>query len=69
LPLLVLNLDKPDPHSPFTIVIFDELRSRFVRPEEKFRNKDVCVTGRIQEFRGAPAIIVSDPKQITDWKK
>jgi len=26
----------------------------------------ICVTGKIQEKRGLPEIVVSDPKQITE---
>jgi DNA/RNA endonuclease YhcR with UshA esterase domain len=64
-----LNLDKAYPDPIFTVVIFDENRPKFDKPEEKFRDKDICVAGKIQEYRGTPEIVVTDQKQITDWKK
>jgi DNA/RNA endonuclease YhcR with UshA esterase domain len=64
-----LNLDKAFPDPLFTIVIFDADRAKFDKPEEKYRDKDICVTGRIHDFRGTPEIVVTDPKQITDWKR
>lgn len=43
-----LNLDKPYPQQVFTIVIFEENRSKFaVPPEEQFKDKSICVTGKI----------------------
>jgi hypothetical protein len=59
-----LNLDKPYPKPLFTILIWGENREKFGTPEEKFRDKQVCVTGKITEYRGAPEIVVSDPQSI-----
>jgi len=60
-----LNLDKPYPHQIFTILIWGSDRTKFEKPpEQAFRDKDVCVTGRISEFHGKPEIVVRDPKQI-----
>lgn len=60
-----INLDKPYPNQVFTIVIWGSDRSKFGSPEESYREKSVCVTGQIKEFRGVPEVIVSDPAQIT----
>lgn len=59
-----LNLDKPYPSQVFTILIWGENREKFGTPEEKYRDKQVCVTGKIAEYRGAPEIVVSDPLSI-----
>ena len=60
-----LNLDKPYPQQLFTVVIFEENRSKFTpAPEEQFKEKSICVTGKIEAFRGTPEIVVTDPKQI-----
>jgi hypothetical protein len=59
-----LNLDKPYPSQVFTILIWGENREKFGTPEEKYRDKQVCVTGKITEYRGAPEIVVSDPQSI-----
>jgi DNA/RNA endonuclease YhcR with UshA esterase domain len=59
-----LNLDKPYPNQIFTVLIWGENREKFGAPEEKYRGRQVCVTGRITEYRGAPEIVVSDPQSI-----
>lgn len=59
-----LNLDKPYPSQVFTILIWGENREKFGTPEEKYREKQVCVTGKITEYRGAPEIVVTDPQSI-----
>ncbi|PYR93582.1 MAG: hypothetical protein DMF84_09275 [Acidobacteria bacterium] len=43
-----LNLDKPYPRQLFTVVIFEDDRAKFSPPaEEQFKNKNICVTGKI----------------------
>jgi hypothetical protein len=59
-----LNLDKPYPNQIFTILIWGENRKKFGTPEEKYRDKQVCVTGTIAEYRGTPEIVVSDPQSV-----
>jgi hypothetical protein len=59
-----LNLDKPYPSQIFTALIWGENRAKFGKPEDDYRNKRVCVTGKITEYRGAPEIVVSEPEQV-----
>jgi hypothetical protein len=59
-----LNLDKPYPSQVFTILIWGGNREKFGTPEEKYRDKQVCVTGKITEYRGAPEIVVTEPQSI-----
>src|SRR4029077_4005920 len=63
-----LNLDKPYPSQVFTILIWGENREKFGTPEEKYRDKQICVTGKITEYRGAPEIVTSDPQTIVVQK-
>lgn len=64
-----LNLDAAYPKQLFTVVIFEEHRGQFTpAPEDQFKDKRICVTGKIEEFRGTPEIVVSDPKQIREQK-
>jgi hypothetical protein len=49
-----LDLDKPYPNAPFTIVIFGSDRSKFGTPETSLRGKRICVTGQIRDYRGKP---------------
>ena len=60
-----LNLDKPYPNQIFTVVIWGENRTKFGKPEEDYKGKRVCVTGKITAYAGKPEIVVSDPKQMT----
>jgi micrococcal nuclease len=61
-----LNLDKPYPNHIFTVVIWGADRARFSPPPEvAYRNKRICVTGLIKEYRGLPEVIVTSPTQIT----
>ena len=59
-----LDLDHPRPHQPFTIVIWGDHRAKFGTPEVALANRRVCVTGMIEDFRGTPEIIATDPSQI-----
>jgi DNA/RNA endonuclease YhcR with UshA esterase domain len=59
-----LNVDKPYPSQIFTVVIWGEDREKFGEPEEKYRDKRVCVTGKIASYRGVPEVIASEPGQI-----
>jgi hypothetical protein len=63
-----LNLDEPYPKQIFTIVIWGNDRSKFGEPEKKYRDKRVCVMGRITSYRGTPEIAASDPTQIDNEK-
>jgi hypothetical protein len=59
-----LNLDEPYPKQIFTILIWGSDRPKFGRPEDTYRDKYVCVTGKITSHRGVPEIVASEPTQI-----
>ena len=59
-----LNLDKPYPNHVFTAVIWGDNRAKFGKPEEEVKDKEICVSGMIESYRGKPQIEVSNPKQI-----
>jgi hypothetical protein len=59
-----LNLDKAYPNQIFTVVIWGSNRSKFKTPEEDYKDKRVCVSGKITAYDGLPEIIAEDPKQI-----
>jgi hypothetical protein len=59
-----LNLDKPYPNQVFTIVIWGSNRGKFKNPETDYKEKKICVTGKITAYDGLPEIIADDPKQI-----
>jgi hypothetical protein len=59
-----LNLDEAYPKQVFTILIWGSDRAKFGRPEETYRDKDVCISGKIASHRGVPEIVANEPKQI-----
>lgn len=59
-----LNLDKPFPNQVFTIVIWGNNRSKFGVPEDVFKGKRICVSGKITAYDGVPEIIAEDSQQI-----
>ncbi len=60
-----INLDRPYPNQIFTIVIWGSDRYKFNPPPEKlYKDKRVCVTGNISEYREKPQIAVKSPSQI-----
>lgn len=60
-----LNLDQPYPNHIFTIVIWGTDRSKFQTPEEYYRDKSVCITGKIESYNKLPQIVARSPSQIT----
>ncbi len=59
-----LNLDKPYPNQVFTVLIWGESREKFGAPEVMYRDKQICATGKITEYRNAAEIVVSEPRDI-----
>lgn len=59
-----LNLDKPYPNQIFTVVIWGQNRNKFGKPEENYKEKRICVSGKITAYAGLPEIVVNDPQQI-----
>ena len=60
-----LNIDEPYPRQTFTVVIWGNNRNKFGGdPENTLLWKDVCVTGRIEIFRGVAQITAKSSDQI-----
>lgn len=59
-----LNLDQPYPNQIFTAVIWGDNRGKFGKPEDDYKGKQICVSGKITAYAGQPEIVVADPKQI-----
>ena len=54
-----LNIDKAYPNQIFTILIWGSDRKYFDgAPEEVYRDKDVCVDGKISSYKGGPPQII-----------
>lgn len=54
-----LNIGQIFPNNTLTIVIWSDVRKQFETvPEVMFKDKEVCVTGRIELFRERPQIVL-----------
>jgi len=54
-----VHFDEPYPDQIFTLVIW-----KFGRPEEIYRDKELCVTGKITVYLGIPEIVANNPNQV-----
>jgi hypothetical protein len=60
-----LDFEKPYPGEVFRAVIWGSDLGKFPEPPERaYGHGRVCVTGKIQLFRGVPEIIVHGPAQL-----
>lgn len=63
--LTFINMGAAYPNAPLTVVVFAENRSNFSEPLEKlYGNKLICVTGKIEIFKGRTEIVVKGPLEI-----
>lgn len=60
-----LNLGEPYPNQVFTAVIFGSDRAKFGQPET-LQGKNICVSGKIELYRGKPEIILHDHGQLQE---
>ncbi|MBS1919397.1 MAG: hypothetical protein JST17_04000 [Bacteroidetes bacterium] len=53
------------PDAPLTILIWGDTRKQFKEaPDSFYKDKDVCITGRIKLYKDRPEIVIYDEKQI-----
>jgi hypothetical protein len=60
----LINVGAAFPNSPLTVVLPKALREKYANPETNWKDKNVCFTGKLIEFKGKPEIIVYDENQI-----
>ncbi len=61
--LVRINLDKPFPNQPFTVVIFGNKTNLF-SDLDKLKGNTIEVTGKITEYREQPQIILVSTNQL-----
>src|SRR6266568_7920828 len=62
-----LYLDQTYPNKIFTVVIWGSKRSKFGKfatPEVEYRERQICVTGKITKYGSVPEITADSPLQI-----
>jgi hypothetical protein len=61
----LLNMGAAYPASPITIMITLDVRNKLgYVPEQQLKEKNICVSGKVELFKGKPEIIVTDASQI-----
>ncbi len=61
----LLNMGAAYPLSPVTIMLTLEVRNKLgYVPEQQLKEKNICVTGKVELFKGKPEIVVSDVTQL-----
>ncbi len=61
----LLNMGAPFPASPLTVMIPGDVRNKIgYAPEIQLKDKNVCVTGRIQLFKDKPEIVIYNMSQL-----
>lgn len=62
-----LNMGAVYPNQLLTIVIWGNTRKLFAyKPEEKLKNKMVCISGKIELFKNKPQIVVYAVEQVVE---
>lgn len=60
-----LNMGAAYPGNPFTVVIYAKSRDNFsYRPEQLLEGKNICVTGKVIDYKGKAEIIVNSEADI-----
>lgn len=61
----LLNVGAPHPNELLTLVIKGDDRKKFSDdPEKLFAGKNVCITGKVIDFKGRPEIVITEASQL-----
>jgi hypothetical protein len=61
----LINIGAAYPNQLLTVVIWEDLRRQYEKaPEELFKDKDVCITGKIELYRDKPQIVIKTKEQL-----
>lgn len=61
----LLNMGAAFPASLLTIMITLDVRTKLgYMPEQELKEKNICVTGKVEMFKGKPEIVVNDVSQL-----
>jgi hypothetical protein len=64
-----LNIGAKYPNQLLTVVIWNDVRKEFEKvPEELFKNKEICIIGRLELYKGKPQIVLRGTALITSSK-
>ena len=61
----IINMGGLYPHAPLTLVVWGYSKRSFDGlPEIKYKDKNVCATGKITSYKGRPAMILYEEDQL-----
>lgn len=61
----LLNAGGAYPNNPLTLLIWPDTRAQFKEaPEVFYKDRDVCVSGKIILYKEKPEIVIYDQKQV-----
>jgi hypothetical protein len=60
-----LNFGGKYPDHTFSAIIFPKDQPKFpYNPVEVLKEKNICITGQITEYKGKPQMVLNDPSQV-----
>ncbi|OCX50277.1 hypothetical protein BEL04_23495 [Mucilaginibacter sp. PPCGB 2223] len=63
--LTLLDVGGSHPNEVLSLVIKGDDRKKFsTAPEDKFKGRQVCITGKLVDYKGKPEIMITDTAQI-----
>jgi len=63
--LTLLDVGGSHPNEALSLVIKGDDRKKFsTAPEDKFKGQQVCITGKLIDYKGKPEIMITDTVQI-----
>lgn len=61
----LLNAGGSYPGNPLTLVIWPDTRKEFKsKPEEFYKDKQVCITGKVELYKEKPQIVIHSENQL-----
>jgi micrococcal nuclease len=60
-----LNVGAAYPNNPLTLVIWADTRATFATaPETMYKDKAICVTGKVELYKDKPQIVIYNKEQV-----
>ena len=60
-----LNVGAAYPNNPLTLVIWPDVRATFTdKPETMYKDKAICIIGKVELFKDKPQIVIYSKEQI-----
>jgi hypothetical protein len=62
---IYLSFGKPYPNATFTVIIFEgDLTNFKYKPADFLKDKEICVSGKVEFYKDKPQIVVKKEEQI-----